>query len=143
MPGSWCSLFIGLTKKFVRVFPLHLMEKQEGTFWPTQYFLKPKLAVCLSSLPARLQGPDTRSPSHPGCCSHRAQVPAALSQGDSGDMVRRTPLNWAEPTGELSGRMGLRRFSYSSHMHIPPGKNWYSPPHPTALPQTGCGNRMH
>lgn len=25
----------------------------------------------------------------------------------------------------------------------PLGKIWYSPPQPAALPQTGCGNRMH
>ena len=36
-PGEALSTYIALAKKFVRVFPYHLMEKPERTFWPTQY----------------------------------------------------------------------------------------------------------
>ena len=31
------SNYTGLAKKFIQVFPLHLMEKPKRTYWPTQY----------------------------------------------------------------------------------------------------------
>ena len=31
--------FTGLTKKFIWIFPYHLMQKPEWTFWPTQCFV--------------------------------------------------------------------------------------------------------
>ena len=102
MPGAWSNLFIGLTKKFVQVFPLHLTEKPKGTFWPTQYFLKPKLAVCY--LPCLVHSKDQTLGARValGAVLTRPQLLAALSWGDRGDTVRRIPLNWAEPTHELS-----------------------------------------
>ena len=110
------------------------MENQKELFGQPSIFWT--LSLSSAYLPCLVSSKDQTLGARvtPGAVLTGHKVPAALSWGDSGDMVRRTPLNWAEPTGELSWRMGLHRFSHSSHMHIPHGKKlvFPSPPHSLA-----------
>ena len=142
-PGSGCSLFIGLTKKCVRAFPLYLMENQKelfgqpSIFW-TLSFPSAYLPCLVSSndqtLGARvtpgavLTGHKCLPPFPGGTAGTRWDAPPWTGQ----NRLVSYPEGWAS-TGFLTPHTCT----------FPTGKNWYSPPHPTALPQTGCGNRMH
>lgn len=111
------------------------------------HFLKPKLAILpllLTLLSSNNGSPsDLWSPSW--LCAHKPQVPGSISWEDSGHPARTHPPE--------RGRTNLQAIlkdtppcDFLIPVHIctsPMGKIWHSAPQPAALPQTGCGNRMH